>query len=128
MAEKKPAWTDERSEQVIGRLLRVGVVLSVVTVSIGAVFYLIHHGGERPDYGSFRSEPAGLRSIVQIINGAVRLRSQQIIQCGLVLLLFTPVARVAFSVFAFAVQRDRTYVVVTLIVLAILMASIAGHI
>ena len=42
------------------------------------------------------------------------------------LLLATPVARVAFSVVAFALQRDRLYVAVTLVVLGILLYSIVG--
>ena len=47
--------------------------------------------------------------------------SRGLIQFGLLLLIAVPVARVAFSVVAFALQRDRTYVVVTLIVLAVLL-------
>ena len=53
-------------------------------------------------------------------------RGRGLIQFGLLLLIATPVARVAFSVAAFAIQRDRLYVVVTLIVLAILTYSLAG--
>jgi uncharacterized membrane protein len=49
-----------------------------------------------------------------------------IIQLGLLFLIATPVARVVFSIFAFSVQRDRLYVVVTLTVLAILMFSLTG--
>jgi uncharacterized membrane protein len=126
MADQRRAWSDERAEQVIGQLLRAGVIVSVVVVLIGAALYLVHHGGERPDYHAFRGEPLDLRSIPGIFRGAWRLRSPQVIQLGLVLLLATPVARVAFSIFAFAAQRDRTYVVVTIIVLVILLASIAG--
>jgi uncharacterized membrane protein len=44
-------------------------------------------------------------------------------QLGLLLLIATPVARVAFSLFAFAMQRDRLYVVVTLAVLGVLAFS-----
>lgn len=69
-----------------------------------------------------------LRSIARTTTGAVKLRPREFIQFGLVLLLFTPVARVAFSVFAFAAERNRTYVIVTLIVLGILISSIVGHI
>jgi uncharacterized membrane protein len=47
-------------------------------------------------------------------------------QLGLLLLIATPVARVAFSVFAFALQRDRLYVVVTLAVLGVLAFSMTG--
>jgi len=39
----------------------------------------------------------------------------------------TPVARVVFSVFAFARQGDRMYVVVTSIVLVLLIYSLLGQ-
>ena len=120
------AWTDERSERVIGLLLRAGVVASVVVVSLGGVFYLLRHGAEATHYGAFRGEPEDLRSVAGIVAGAMTGRPRDIVQLGLVMLMATPVARVAFSVFAFAAERDRTYVVVTLVVLAILVASIAG--
>jgi uncharacterized membrane protein len=53
-------------------------------------------------------------------------RGRGIIQLGLLLLIATPIARVALSVVAFAIQRDRLYVVATLIVLAVLMYSLTG--
>ena len=51
---------------------------------------------------------------------------QAIIQFGLLLLIATPVARVAFSAVGFAIERDSMYVVITLIVLAILLYSLFG--
>ena len=45
---------------------------------------------------------------------------------GALVLLATPVARVAFSVLAFALQRDRLYVGVTLFVLSVLAYSLLG--
>ena len=60
------------------------------------------------------------------MKSALSLSSGGIIQAGLLLLIATPVARVVFSVFAFALQRDRTYVFVTLIVLGILLYSLMG--
>jgi uncharacterized membrane protein len=47
-----------------------------------------------------------------------------IITLGLILLLATPVARVAVSVIAFALSRDRLYVAITLVVLCILIFSL----
>jgi uncharacterized membrane protein len=41
-------------------------------------------------------------------------------------LVATPVARVLFSLVGFAIQRDRTYVAVTLIVLAVLIYGLSG--
>jgi uncharacterized membrane protein len=118
------AWTDERVEQVIGTLLRWGVVLAAAVVLAGGIMYLARYGSTIPDYRVFRGEPSDLRNVSGIVTGAVSWHSRWLILFGLLLLIATPVARVAFSVVAFALQRDRTYVVVTLIVLAVLLYSL----
>jgi uncharacterized membrane protein len=83
--------------------------------------YLVRYGSTIPDYRVFRGEPSDLRNVSGIVTGAVAWHSRGLIQLGLLLLIAVPVARVAFSVVAFALQRDRTYVVVTMIVLAVLL-------
>jgi uncharacterized membrane protein len=115
------AWTDERVERVIGTLLRWGVILAAAVVLAGGVMYLAHYGSTIPDYRVFRGEPSDLRNVSGIVTDAVSWHTSGLIMFGLLLLIATPVARVAFSVVAFALQRDRTYVVVTLIVLAALL-------
>lgn len=55
--------------------------------------------------------------------GLVGLHPQAFITLGLLLLIATPVMRVAVSVVAFAIEHDRLYVVITLVVLAILITS-----
>jgi uncharacterized membrane protein len=47
-----------------------------------------------------------------------------LIQLGLLLLIATPVARVAVAIVGFALERDRLYTVISLIVLLILLASL----
>ncbi|MCL5883867.1 MAG: DUF1634 domain-containing protein [Desulfobacteria bacterium] len=115
------AWTDERVERVIGALLRWGVILAAGVVLAGGAMYLVRHGATMPDYRVFSGEPSDLRNVSGIVAGAVSWHSRGLIQFGLFLLIVVPVARVAFSVVAFALQRDRIYVVVTLIVLAVLL-------
>ncbi|MBZ5596685.1 MAG: DUF1634 domain-containing protein [Acidobacteriia bacterium] len=117
-------WTDQRVEDIVAHLLRTGVLLSAAVVLCGAVIYLARHGHELADYRMFRGEPTDLRSISGIIGNAVGLRGRGIIQLGLLLLIATPVARVAFAVFGFAAEHDRMYVVFTLIVLAVLLYSL----
>ena len=78
------------------------------------------------EFTVFVGEPADLRNVSGIVRDALALRGRGLIQLGLLLLIATPVARVAFSVVAFAMQRDRLYVVVALIVLAVLMCSLTG--
>lgn len=119
-------WTDQRIENVLGNLLRTGVLLSALVVLIGGVTYLIRHGHSPVDYRVFRGEPADLRSVRGTIRDALALRSQGIIQLGLLLLIATPVARVAFSIFGFAEERDGMYVVFTLIVFSVLLYSLFG--
>ncbi len=126
MPESKRPWSDERVEGIVGNLLRVGVIAAAIVVLSGGIIYLIRHGGKLPDYSIFRGEPAEFRSLGGIIKAVFSLRSRGLIQLGLLLLIATPVARVAFSVFAFALQRDRIYIVITLIVLGVLLYSLAG--
>ncbi len=119
-------WTDQRIENVLGNLLRFGVLLSALVVSIGGAIYLIRHGHEPVDFRVFRGEPADLRSIRGIIRDASELRGQGIIQLGLLLLIATPVARVAFSIFGFAEERDSMYVAFTSIVFSVLLYGLFG--
>jgi uncharacterized membrane protein len=106
MSKVKGTLTDQQVETIIGNLLRGGVILAAVVVFIGGVFFLFHHG---------------------LLEDALLSRSRGVIQLGLLLLIATPIARVAFSIFAFFRQRDRTYVAVTLLVFIILLYSLLGR-
>ncbi len=118
--------TNRRTELIIGNLLRAGVVLSASLVLLGGTLYLARRGAEVHDYKIFQGEPADLRTLSGILKGALSLNARGIMQLGLLLLIATPVARVAFSVFAFALERDVMYVAITLIVLGVLIFSLSG--
>lgn len=119
-------WTDEQVEQAVGNLLRVGVLLAAAVTAAGSVAYLWHHGLVTVDYRAFRGEPSQLRSVTGIVQSALGGHSLGVIQLGLLLLIATPVARVALSLVGFVRQADRTYVLITTVVLAILLFSLAG--
>ena len=118
--------SDRRLETIIGNLLRAGVVIAATITSIGGVIYLTHSGVSLAHYRVFQGEPADLRHVKGVLSDASSGDGRGIMQLGLLLLIATPVARVAFSLAAFAVQRDRLYVVVTLVVLGVLTFSVAG--
>ncbi len=126
MNDKRFAISDAGIDELIGGLLRVGVVVSSLIVLIGGGLYLIRHGTELPNYLMFHGEPSKLRSVLGIVKEASSFSGRGIIQFGLLLLIATPVMRVAFTVVAFIIQRDRIYVGVTLIVLSVLLFSLAG--
>lgn len=127
MATVEHGPSDYTIEQFIGRLLQVGVLLAASVVLTGGVLYLMKYGRETPDRHAFHGEPADLTSVAGIFQDAFHGSSRAIIQLGVVLLIATPIARVALTVFAFLWQRDYTYTVVTLIVLAILLYSLVGR-
>jgi uncharacterized membrane protein len=127
MAERqRNVLSDQMVEEIIGELLRAGVIIAASVVSLGGIVYLVRHGAEKPNYRMFLGEPADLRGVSGIMAEARSFSGRGIIQLGVLLLVATPVARVIFSVAAFALQRDRAYVVITLIVLAALGYSLLG--
>ncbi len=115
---------DGPMEQVLGNLLRAGVVTAALVVLAGGALYLYQHGAERPDRQAFHGEPASLRTPGAIIGEALAGNSTGIIQLGILLLIATPVLRVAFSVVAFAWEGDVLYVGLTMGVLTLLLVSL----
>lgn len=122
-------WENKDVDLFIGKLLRYGVILSCIVTTIGGILYVIQHHGSIPDYSPtpFGEEFSGaahyLRSFSSILEGAFALDGAAIIQLGVMILIATPVLRVAISVFAFLFEKDYLYVVITLIVLAIIIAN-----
>lgn len=126
MNEPRASWTDEQVEKLLGNVLRIGVLVAALVVMLGGALYLAHHGGSRADHRAFHGEPADLRYPSGILRRALNLENSALIQLGLLLLIATPILRIVSSVFAFARQRDYTYVVLTLIVLTLLIYSLFG--
>jgi uncharacterized membrane protein len=90
-------------------------------VLIGAGLLLARHGGNLASYSEFRSEPNELRTVLGIVRAAASMNAAAIVQLGLVLLIATPIARVGFTLVAFILQRDRTYVLITTLVMILLL-------
>jgi uncharacterized membrane protein len=119
-------WTDKTIEEIVGNLLRTGVSLSAFVVAVGGAIYLARHGREAASYRVFRGEPTDLKTLSGIVHDAIGWHGRGIIQLGLLLLIATPVARVAFSIWGFAEEHDRLYMIFTGIVLIVLLYSLLG--
>jgi uncharacterized membrane protein len=122
-------WTDERIEGWVASLLRGGVYLAAAVTTLGGIALLVRNGRSLADYRVFRGEPADLVSLHGVLSGLGRFESHAVVQFGLILLIATPVARVLVSLVAFVLQRDRLYVMITALVLAVLLFSflLGGH-
>src|SRR6202034_1463482 len=118
--------SEKRFESLIGVMLRGGVILAAVVVLAGGCLYLAQFGELRADYRIFRGEPGDLRFVRAIAADAAGRHARGLIQFGLLILIATPVARVAFSVIAYISERDWLYTAITLLVLGILLYSLTS--
>jgi len=116
--------TDERLEKMIATILLGGVLAAATVVFIGGIRYLLQHHADPVQYSRFILNDPRLTSVRTIAQLSWHFRGDAIIQLGLVLLIATPVTRVALSAVAFYLERDRLYLGVSTIVLAILIFSL----
>jgi uncharacterized membrane protein len=118
--------SDRQLQLLLGNALRTGVLAAAVVVCVGGALYLARHGSASPDYQMFKGEPSDLCSVVGIARAALSGSGRGIIQLGFLLLIATPVMRVALALAGFAGQRDAIYLAVSLTVLLLLLYSLSG--
>jgi uncharacterized membrane protein YfcA/uncharacterized membrane protein len=104
---------------LIGWVLQGGVILSAAVILLGLFMLSL-----QPDKFAPQTLQAFPQTFSQVWAGLLLLSPQAVIALGLILLIATPVIRVAISILAFALERDRRFVVITTLVLLILLFSI----
>jgi uncharacterized membrane protein len=114
---------DADLEKVIGNLLRYGVLTSSLVVFAGGLVYLIRHGGQLPQYHEFRGEPDKMKKPVLMWEAIRRGEGRPLIQLGLLILVATPIARIAFSFVGYLLEKDYLYAVLTVIVLLVILLN-----
>ena len=114
---------DADLEQIIGELLRYGVLASSLVVLAGGIVYLVRHGGQYPQYHAFRGEPDKMRKPVLMWEAVWRGEGRPLIQLGLLILVATPIARILFSFIGYLLEKDYLYAVLTVIVLAVILCN-----
>ena len=103
-------WTDERVDNAIGILLRTSITIAASVVLTGGLWHLARHGGAHADYHVFHGEPPDLRTVTGVLKGILERSPLTSMQFGILLLIATPVARVAFAGFASAAsETGRTW-------------------
>jgi uncharacterized membrane protein len=116
-----------RAERLISTVLRVGVLASLTTILLGTVIAFAHH----PEYVTSPRELLHLsrpsdtfpHTLRAVLTGLAGLRGQAIVVLGLLMLIATPVVRVAVSILLFLEEGDLIYVAITSTVLALLVLS-----
>lgn len=114
-------------EIIISNVLRIGVVSSLLVVVAGLVVSFVKHPVYRTSSAVRVAVVHGANpyphTLGGIIIGLQHGNGTAIITFGLLLLLLTPIMRVAVSIFTFVYQKDRTFVLITSTVLAVLVTS-----
>lgn len=103
-------------ELAVSRWLRIGVMISAAVIIVGLILLFIQGSGGYP-------EDAYPTRLSEIFTGTIALKPYAVITFGLILLILTPVLRVAISIWVFIREGDKLYVIITSIVLIILIVS-----
>jgi len=117
------------AETLISWLLRTGVAVSAALVVVGMTLVFTHHPAYRSSRDALQTltdvhaeYPHTLRAVV---SSAAHGHGQGIAMLGLLLLIATPVLRVAVSIGLFVREHDATFVAITTTVLLLLLLSFA---
>ncbi len=121
---------DSVMTRAISLLLIVGVVTSAVVIALGLLLVILtgqtgYHTAVSLDLVLAREGSVTFPTTIGgVLQGAVQLRPFAVIELGVLLLIATPVFRVAASVLLFFLEQDYLYTVITLLVLGLLLFSI----
>jgi uncharacterized membrane protein len=118
---------DEQIQNSLARVMLTGVLVAAAVMAAGLVWFVATHEGLPPGDHVFSGEPKYFENPIAMIQRALDLKDdghrRSLIMIGVVLLLINPLIRVAFAALGFAVQGDRRYTVISLLVLAVLVLS-----
>ncbi len=126
--------SDGPVELIISWLLRIGVWSSIAIIVFGLVLLVIKDrqalvhtqpgGLDGLLKHGLPGQPGTLSSYGDVLLSVRRGDAFGVIMLGLMVLLLTPVMRVAVSIIAFLLDHDRLYALITLVVLGLLMTGV----
>ena len=115
-------------DYVIGLALRIGVIVSIALVLIGVALLVVEGKGLGYSDYSIMSIRSNVNTTVippiMALRGLSQADGLSFIILGLMVLIATPVLRVALGIASFTMERDWLYVVITIVVFINLMLAI----
>jgi len=122
-AGAKERWS---AEALISAVLRIGVTASLCLIVLGTLVSFVHHPSYLSDPQALRplTKPgAAPRTLGEVATMVAEWQGQALVTLGLLLLLATPIARVALSIAIFTRERDRAFTIITAAVFCMLVLS-----
>ena len=102
--------------RIVSYSLRVGVLAGAALGFLGLYLWSLQ------GFGS--ANPVSRSGLFRVLASALQGNVVGVVYLGVFVLISTPVFRVAISAIFFAVQKDRKYVGITLLVLAMLLVGL----
>ena len=102
--------------KIVGYSLRVGVLTGAFLSFLGVVLWA--------SQGFGNVDPVSGSAVVGLLASSIDGNVAGVVYLGVILLIATPIFRVALSVVYFGMEKDREYVGITLLVLAMLVFAL----
>lgn len=122
MSKIPTAFKERDLQRMVGNLLRWGVITAIIIVATGLFLYLFQKGNGTVSYAEFN--PLRFQGFAALFRGLLSADYHAVIQLGVMLLIATPVVRVIIALIGFALEKDRLYVVISLVILGVILFSI----
>jgi uncharacterized membrane protein len=121
MTRKEPI--ESTMDLVLSLVLRLGLSAAILVIVIGGVLYFIGNGTLAVDDRVFKGVPSP-KDLVSLLASSWKGDGESWIHLGIILLVATPVARVASCAGIFLIEKDYFYVAASLFVLLVLLYSL----
>ena len=119
-------FTDNQLQNIIGKVLRYGVLSALTVTLIGGLILMLKDSQQTVSFSTFVEKDQNLFVVFQTILDGVKIgNGESIIFLGILLLFLTPALRLLLSLFSFILEKDKMYVVITLIVIAVIILSVS---
>jgi uncharacterized membrane protein len=114
---------DRNIEVAVGRTLRWGIRISSLLMALGLVLLFALFGT------TGAHEVPSIKEVILLFHsdGGLRIalgNPYLYLYTGILILMLTPIARVAIALIGFTVEKDWRFVLVSLVVLSVIMGSI----
>ena len=108
---------------LFGKILLVGLWISLIITLFGGLFYITQYGNEVPSYHLFHKKALSITS-AHVWDDALRFSPYAIIQIGIYILVLTQLLRVALVTWYYFKMHDRKFVAFSLFILVVLIFSL----
>ncbi len=108
---------------LFARIMIIGVIIAAVVILAGLVIFLFNHPDKTYGAHVFKGEPNSLVKPIDIIRDAFAGNERSLIQLGIFILLLNPFVRVILALIGFVQERNKMYVIISLIVFSVLLFS-----